>query len=351
VEQLAALPDDAARDIVDSLVGRARDMTTGQLRAALARAVLAADPGAAKRRKEAARKEAAVQVWTEPSGNAALIGRELRPSEVVTANERLSALARWLKSCGVEGSIDQLRAAVFVALLNGRSLQSLVPLQAEATPSTDSPSPGNAVTPGAQASDWPELVGSINLTMSLSAWLGLSNSPGELASYGPVDAVTGQELADSMTGDTQWCLTLTDPAGRPAAHACARQGPGPGRCTGIRWAAHLKDRLQFLETSPCGHTRQSPAYTPPNRLRHLVEIRQRTCSFPGCRRSARRCDLDHTVPFDQGGPTCECNLAPLCRRHHQAKQAPGWDLDQHEPGVMTWRLPSGRVYETVGDPY
>jgi hypothetical protein len=29
------------------------------------------------------------------------------------------------------------------------------------------------------------------------------------------------------------------------------------------------------------------------------------------------------------------NLAPLCRRHHQAKQAGGWHLDQTEPGVMT----------------
>jgi hypothetical protein len=90
---------------------------------------------------------------------------------------------------------------------------------------------------------------------------------------------------------------------------------------------------------------------PPRSLRHLIEVRHRTCGFPGCRRPAAGCDLDHTVPYDQGGRTCECNLAPLCRRHHQAKQAPGWYLDQAEPGRMTWRLPSGRVYETVGDPY
>jgi len=127
LEQLAFLPADMAGDIASSLLGRAEGMTTGQLRVALARAVLAADPEAAERRKDAAGKEAEVQVWTEPSGNAALVGRELRPSEVVTANERLSAQARWLKSRGVEGSIDQLRAAVFLALLNGQSLHSLAP--------------------------------------------------------------------------------------------------------------------------------------------------------------------------------------------------------------------------------
>jgi len=41
----------------------------------------------------------------------------------------------------------------------------------------------------------------------------------------------------------------------------------------------------------------------------------------------------------------------LCRRHHRAKQAPGWHLTQDQPGKMTWRLPSGRKHVTTGDPY
>jgi hypothetical protein len=57
------------------------------------------------------------------------------------------------------------------------------------------------------------------------------------------------------------------------------------------------------------------------------------------------------VPHDQGGKTCECNLAPLCRHHHRCKQAGGWQLTQPKPGHMTWQTPSGRVYETTGDPY
>ncbi len=40
--------------------------------------------------------------------------------------------------------------------------------------------------------------------------------------------------------------------------------------------------------------------------------------------------------------------APLGRRHHQAKQAPGWHLTQDQPGVMTWRMPHGRIYQTTG---
>ena len=29
----------------------------------------------------------------------------------------------------------------------------------------------------------------------------------------------------------------------------------------------------------------------------------------------------------------------------------GWQLAQHQPGVMTWRLPGGSEYQTTGDPY
>ena len=346
-DQLALLPADAATGIVSSLIGRAVGMTTGQLRAALARAVLAWDPDAAQRRQDAARRDAEVQVWTEPSGNAALVGRELRPSEVITANERLSEQARWLQSHGADGSLDQLRAAVFLAVLTGRSLQDLVPSDSENARKCEAAEP-LAASPGS-----PQLTGTVNLTMPMSAWLGLSDTPGELTTYGPVDAVTARQLADAMNGGTRWCLTLTDPSGRAIGHACARTAPrlSTDRCSGIGWAADLKDQLQLLETAPCGHGRQSGSYTPPRSLRHLIEIRQRTCSFPGCRRPARRADLDHTVPYEQGGRTCECNLAPLCRRHHRAKQAPGWQLTQPRPAEMTWRLPSGREYQTTGPPY
>jgi hypothetical protein len=119
----------------------------------------------------------------------------------------------------------------------------------------------------------------------------------------------------------------------------------------IRWAAGLLERLLVLESGTCSHAREAAGYVPPPRLRHLVTVRQQRCSFPGCRRPARRCDLDHTVPFEAGGLTCECNLAPLCRTHHRAKQVPGWRLTQDQPGVMTWRLPSGREYHTVGATY
>ncbi|HEY2078539.1 MAG TPA: HNH endonuclease signature motif containing protein, partial [Streptosporangiaceae bacterium] len=194
------------------------------------------------------------------------------------------------------------------------------------------------------------LGGTITLTMPLSAWLGLSEAPGEVAGHGPVDAGTCRDLAARTGAAARWCLTLTGGDGRAVAHACASAPPQTGTGT-IVWAAAVRDKLQFLESGTCGHARRTSRYRPPVNLVHLVRVRQRTCSFPGCRRPARRADLDHTVPYDQGGMTCECNLAPLCRRHHQAKQAHGWHLTQDQPGVMTWRTPSGRSYVTTPEPY
>jgi len=51
-----------------------------------------------------------------------------------------------------------------------------------------------------------------------------------------------------------------------------------------------------------------PAPAPGGTLPWPVRIRQRRCSFPGCRRPAITCDLDHTHPYDKGGRTCECKL-------------------------------------------
>jgi hypothetical protein len=185
----------------------------------------------------------------------------------------------------------------------------------------------------------------------MTTWAGLAYTPGEVAGHGPADAGTCRDLAATMGTAARWCLTLTSPDGRAVAHACARRPPPPPGPDLIKWAAGLKARLRTLETGECSHARQSSRYTPPPNVVHLIRTRQRTCCFPGCRRAAVRCDIDHTIPYQLGGRTCECNLAPLCRLHHRAKQAPRWRLVQTEPGLMTWHLPSGRTYQTTGDCY
>jgi hypothetical protein len=101
----------------------------------------------------------------------------------------------------------------------------------------------------------------------------------------------------------------------------------------------------------CAHTEATSAYRPTTRLWDYVTARDLTCRFRTCRQPATRCDLDHTTPFDQGGPTCSCNLGGICRFHHKIKQQPGWHLDQPAPGTFTWTTPAGRTYTIEPDTY
>ncbi len=126
-DELAALDDAAARRATRRVLPRAGGMTTAQLRRALRRERELADPDAARRRREQGRKDAAVHRWDEPSGNSALAGREMTPADAITADARLTAQARWLQAQGAAGTLDQLRCAVFAAVLNGRPLTTLLP--------------------------------------------------------------------------------------------------------------------------------------------------------------------------------------------------------------------------------
>ena len=101
----------------------------------------------------------------------------------------------------------------------------------------------------------------------------------------------------------------------------------------------------------CSHIESEPGYRPSARLRAMIEARDQTCRFPGCKQPAWQTDLDHTIAYDKGGPTCPCNLGPACRTHHQVKQRPGWRLEQPVPGVFRWATPAGRYYVVTPDAY
>jgi len=106
-----ALLDAAEARAAEAMVlGRAGRLTPAGLRAAIARAVLEVAPDKARKRREAAARDARVQRWTEDSGNAALMGRELPPDEVLAADQRITAGAKQLKATGLEGDMDVLRA-------------------------------------------------------------------------------------------------------------------------------------------------------------------------------------------------------------------------------------------------
>jgi hypothetical protein len=167
----------------------------------------------------------------------------------------------------------------------------------------------------------------------------------------------------TITGETLARLTATgQPRGVGLRRAVGSGRPGVTDGTGaIAWAA-LRAASKALDQAlargaedsaagGCAHGMRSAAYRPPPRVRDLVTIRDQTCRFLTCGMPAAHSDLDHTIPYDHGGPTCPCNLGGGCRTHHQLKQHPRWRLDQPAPGVFVWTTPAGRTYTVRPDPY
>jgi hypothetical protein len=251
----ANLDPGEARAAEALVLDRAGRLTPGGLRAAITRAVLEIAPDKAVKRREEARREARVQRWREDSGNAALMGRELPPAEVLAADQRISWWARQLKKAGLDGDMDVLRARAYLdLLLNKDSRPAVPPAQPGAgQDSTDSRSgaPGEPSEEPGGDSDEPAdggpqaphpagpyvppgasvlpagFAGRLHLTVPLVTLLGLAERPGEISGLGPVDPALARELARAAAANpkTTYCLSVTDEQGHAIGHGCARPEP------------------------------------------------------------------------------------------------------------------------------
>jgi hypothetical protein len=333
----AVLDPAEARAAEELVLDRAGRLTPGALRAAIARAVMEVAPKKARKRREAAARFARVERWSEESGNAALAGRELSPDEVLAADQRITAWAGELKTAGLEGDMDVLRARAYLDLLLGQDSR---PGQGGAGASARSPAGGFA--------------GRVTLTVPLVTLAGLADRPGELAGLGPVDPWLARDLANAAAASpgTTWCVTVTDGQGHAIGHGCARPEPrrhrkraGP-KSNRKRAGPDLIVTLDPITTQECDHRFQAKGHDPGAKLRHLSGVRHATCTGPWCRRPATRCDFEHNIPYEAGGRTCLCNAGPKCRCDHRLKQDPRWHVDQLPDGTFRWTTPTGRQYTT-----
>ncbi len=145
------------------------------------------------------------------------------------------------------------------------------------------------------------------LTVPVLSLLGHGHHPAELDGFGPIDLDTARALCANAPSFTR---VLTHPETGAVLSVGRRQ------------------------------------YTIPTDLRRAVNLRDGTCRFPGCRRRAARCDIDHTTAWADGGPTSLDNLATVCAKHHQLKHRAGWTSTLHPDGTLLWRSPTGRRYTT-----
>jgi hypothetical protein len=221
----------------------------------------------------------------------------------------------------------------------------------------DGPPPGSPFDRTGSKTPAPAL---INITVPIGTLLGWSNTPADVGTWGLMEAGTARDLIEAASRHprTRWCYTVTGSGGAAIAHACApgshpwlapkssRDGPvGPRSAQFDELLSRLNATPEPIAEGTCDHAHQEDRYIPSRKLKHLIRARTARCSAPGCGAQAITSEIDHSVPHPVGA-TCEHNLGPACQRHHHAKHAPGWKLEQTEPGVMRWTTPSGRSYTT-----
>jgi hypothetical protein len=267
--------EDAARAegmILTELPGK----NYGQVKKLAEQAATTVDPDAAARRREQAERERSrVTMSREDSGAAALCGRDLPTDQTLAAHARVCARAQEYKDSRAFPSdtrMDQFRAAAYLDLLNGISVQARIasgqcptqgkPAGPEPTgtkgttvdpddggpddggpgsggpddsgpgdsgPGSGDPDDAGPIEGGSGGDPGPHVAPSspprlTDLVLPLATLLGLAERPGEGHGLGPVDPELCRELALAATGSrwTQLCVTVTDPDGIAIGHGCAR---------------------------------------------------------------------------------------------------------------------------------
>jgi HNH endonuclease len=246
------------------------------------RAVLQADPSRAE--QAIADTNAERRVWHDvdtahAQGTFGLTGPV---EETAACQAAVDALARRWRAEGRAGSLDQLRFDAAVGLLTGADQQH--------------PAGGG-------------LLGQV--TVPLSALVGVDDAPGELSGVGPIPASLARRL---MAHAAVWQRLLTDPVD-----------------------GHLVSQ----------HIRR---YRPTAAMRRFLHTRTGgVCAARGCGHR-QHLQADHVTPWP-AGPTSITNLAPLCPADHNAKTHGGWThtLDP-DTGALTQTSPLGRTYTTGPSP-
>ncbi|TFB49519.1 HNH endonuclease signature motif containing protein [Cryobacterium tagatosivorans] len=147
------------------------------------------------------------------------------------------------------------------------------------------------------------------VTVPMLTLLGVTEEPGNLDGYGPIDPDTARALAAKCPS----CVRILT---HPETGAVLSVG---------------RDR-----------------YTIPGSLRTMLQVRDGTCRHPGCSRAASRSDIDHGLDWAFGGRTDHNNLAHLCPASHALKHEAGWKVSQATDGTgtLTWTTPTGHTYVT-----
>ena len=242
----AHLDADTARAAVSEIIDRAPQLTTGQLAARIRRLCIEVDPSEAETRYEDAFAQRRLVDQANETGTGNLLGLDLAPHRVAAARNRINHLARSLKTKTETRTMDQLRVDVYLDLLTGDTTN------------------GKG--------------GVVDIHVDLDTLARLSESPGELAGYGPVIADIARQTTRHQS-NSEWRYTITNHNGQVIDSGTTRRRPTSSQ------------------------RRQSQTNTP-------------VCIFPGCQMASAMSHARHRLR-----PRPPDTMVPR-RTHHSRQSSP-----------------------------
>ena len=355
-DETAALTEDLAAEVDAGLAGVLVGAPAGRVRREVRRLVAVADAGAVAVRVRAATRARCVTYAPLPDGMATLSATGPAPAvrawyEELTSRALDSARAGtstdpFADLAGRAGDRDQrsLDERRFDAL--GEALGDALDAAGEGEGSAAHPCQRRR---GAGTR--------VELVVGRGTLRGEDDLPGELSGHGPVPADVARAWARTAT-----CACSSTRSGSRSAVGDAgppRAGEGGARSDGSprgaptgpagRPPSGAGARVRGAGPCPVAAGGGGPYVVPVALAREVRSLLPR-CTAPGCSVPASRCDLDHAVPWPQG-PTCACNLHPLCRTHHRMKTVRGWSVRPADPSgrleTLVWTSPLGHRYETA----
>jgi 5-methylcytosine-specific restriction endonuclease McrA len=221
-----------------------------------------------------------------------------------------------------------------------------------------------------------QLTGELDLADALDLDTAIANGAHELLALGSTDSLdVRRSIAAGQLARNQLALDLTTATEAPAGSPVSRTRPKPrqvvlhvhlsdtaitGTSSGSVELARVENQRRVVTADQvrtwCASTETEvivkpvidldehihvEGYEVPDRLRDQVTLRDHSCVFPWCTRSARKMDADHVIPYAEGGTTSSDNIAPLCRRHHRLKTHSAWSYTMLELGSFLWSSPHG----------
>jgi hypothetical protein len=351
VEATEDLTDSDAQEVADQMLavcGQAPwdGLSPRSWRDRTARTVARVDADAARRRREQEYEARAVRTRPTTAGMAEL-SVSADAADIAMAEQVLTDLAQARPSRDADGrhvTMDQRRVDAFVDLF--------------ARVRDGSDLPGVSV----------RRVRELGLVLHADTFFGNGPAAGD---PGEVRGLTGQAVLDPVTAREQ-ARAMVYPTGTGATGGTRGTRRTGGRSGAINallvdWAGILRRVVRLPRAPAGGWTRQlleeavhaqlrdlpplrCDGYVPTVAIDDHVRARNPWCTGYDCPRRARRCDLDHDVPWPRG-PTDAANMGPRCRRQHEIKTRGLMQTRLHPDGSLDTLMLTRLVVTTRPEPF